>query len=153
METKMYKRDVENAQQSAASADATNLIKNAHAGRRELLRKLASVGETPLLDVNKKPLSEQAPKLQQSKLPDQVGHHGEANITPLSSIADMKAKSDQELARIVESSIEELPANPVSSDYSRFADGKAARTEQFRRSMNPTSASARPFVTGPTTTA
>ena len=167
-----YRRDEENAEQNTASAEAGLLIKGLHriggqrplnkqdtsdrATRAERLAKqqqaLATVASTPAVDPYKKPLSEQIPKLVQGKQPDQVGDRGQVKITPING-NDMSNLSDEAIDEIIQFGIDQLPARPTSEDYMNLAQTKAARQEQFKRSMNAGSQAARPFLMGPTTTA
>lgn len=171
-----YRREIENEQDAILSKAATLLIKGAHragpdtalrdeidqyrgedsaqriarlAKKETALIKIASVAATPKITVDEV-LAAQIPNLKQSALPDGVGDHLNANITPING-NDMSALSDAAIAEIIEYGLEALPSNPDSSDYSRFASARAARAEQMKRSLRP--ATGRPFITGPTTTA
>ena len=139
-----YALDLTRIDRASAPSERDRLEKMDNA-----LFKIASIDNTPKVTVDDV-LAAQIPKLKQSPLPGGVGDHLNANITPING-NDMSALSDAAIAEIIEYGLEALPSNPDSSDYSRFASTRAARTEQMKRAMRPTSG--RTFVTGPTTVA
>lgn len=117
------------------------------------MNKIASTGKTPKVTVDDV-LAAQIPSLRQTPLDAAIaGDRRQVNMVDLSEETGMEARTARELEEIIAGGLETLPpGSPSPSDYSRFHDAQAARSEQMRRAQ-PSGSAAKPFWMSPSTQA